>query len=352
MGILDIKPAQRSGARLMFALAGVSGSGKTYSALQFAWGLAGGDASKVGMLDCENGRGRLYADILVGKDGDVHPFLHADLYAPFTPQRHQQAIEEFQRAGVEVLVIDSITHEWEGLGGCQDMATAAGKNGRQNWLQVKPRHRQMMNIALTCDMHIVFCVRAREMVEVVDEGGKKVFKNLGFLPVQERNFMFEMTTSLMMWDEGTTQQVLKCPEALREWLGRGDSYITAKDGLAVRRWVEGAGTDREVERARNTLQSQAEQGEQHIAGAWKALPASTRKALGTAFRDQVLASAKAFDDERSQAERDAETLDELNDQFAGDDDGDVGSPSEPAHEQPAPTSGSGYISGDDDDDDD
>jgi len=58
------REARREGAKVVIALAGTSGSGKTYTAIILAYGLAGYDASKVGFLDTENKRGSLYSDIL------------------------------------------------------------------------------------------------------------------------------------------------------------------------------------------------------------------------------------------------------------------------------------------------
>lgn len=353
MGILQIKKVERRGARFVFAFCGVSGSGKTYTALQFAWGLANGNAEKVGLLDTENGRGRLYSDILRDRKGDVHPFMHADLWAPFSPARYGQAIREFQEAGVEVLVIDSVTHEWEGLGGCHDIATAAGggktkRNGElvQNWAPAKMSHRaDFMNLLLTCDMDIVCCVRAREKVEV-SEGGRQI-KSLGIQPVQEANFMFEMTASWMLHMQGKEQQVIKPPpDALKDHLCRGTGYITPADGLAVRKWRAEGGSvsvttpeqaeamriEREADRMKAVLQSHADQGVAYCKKAWADLPKPIAKAIGEDWLQTLLASAQAFEDQaataaRAQAlagpdEEGDDSVEELNAMFAGGGDDD------------------------------
>ena len=104
MSIIQIRKAERKGARLVVGIAGVSGSGKTFTALQLAYGLAGGDGNKVGFLDTENQRGSLYASEATYKQVAASlgmktlpgAFNIGDLYAPFTPQRYKQAIEEFQ----------------------------------------------------------------------------------------------------------------------------------------------------------------------------------------------------------------------------------------------------------------
>jgi len=131
MSILNIKPAERSGSRVVIGISGQSGSGKTLTALKMARGMVD-KPEEIGFLDSENGRGRLYSGELDG------PFMHADLYAPFSPARYRQAIEEFQEAGVRVLVIDSGSHEWEGEGGCIDRE----HQGCDGCFQCRPRRIQ------------------------------------------------------------------------------------------------------------------------------------------------------------------------------------------------------------------
>ena len=318
MSVIQIREAQRAGARLVIGLAGVSGSGKTYSALQLAYGLANGNAKKVGLLDTENRRGSLYADALKNKQGQVQRFLIGDLYAPFSPQRYVDAILEFQKAGVEVLVIDSGSHEWEGTGGCEDIANDGNpKNPR--WNEAKRQHKRFMNTLLACDMHIIVCLRAREKVKLVRRDGKTEYEPQGVLPVCEKNFLFELTASLLMWDEGKSQDVMKCPAELRGILGRGTDYLTARDGLALRKWVEGGGQlDPAIEAARNTLRTVTERGVNAVREAWDAYSDDIRKALGAGLLQELLESGQSFDDQRAHAaSAEGAQLDDLNQSVLG-----------------------------------
>lgn len=320
MGVLNIRKAERSGARLVLGIAGISGSGKTYSALQLAWGLANGDASKVGMLDAENRRGSLYSDILKDKKtGKSHQFLIGDLDAPFSPQRYIDAIMEFQAAGVEVLVIDSVSHEWNGLGGVLAIVDSFEKSVH-GWKRAKPEHKRFMNTMLQCDMHIIVCIRASNKTDWKDP---KNPKTLGILPVQQEEFMFEMTASMMMWNGGKSREVMKCPEDLvpifGETGGLTEGFLTARHGLSIRKWVDGAVTlDAKIENARNTLRTTAEQGVDALNKAWGKIPAATREALGGAIPAEILASAEAFDNGRVIAQPGGEELDDLNKQVLGD----------------------------------
>lgn len=320
MAVINIRKAQREGARLVLGLAGISGSGKTRSALELAYGLANFNAEKVGFLDTENRRGSLYADVLRDASGAVQQFWIGDLEPPFSPQRYIDAILEFQKAGVEVLVIDSISHEWEGQGGCEEIAHA-GSPRNPRWNEAKREHKRFMNALLQSNMHVICCIRAREKVKQQrNSDGKLEIIPLGIMPVTEKNVMFEMTASLMMWDAGQSQQVMKCPEELLPILGREQGYLTANDGSALRSWIDGAKQlDPEVERARNIMRTACEGGLAAMQAEWGKLPKKAQKALkddGTL--ESLKAAAAAFDEQRQQAASgDGAALDELNEQVLG-----------------------------------
>lgn len=314
MAVINIREAQREGARIVVALMGISGSGKTRTAIELGYGLAGFNPKKLGFLDTENKRGSLYSDVL--QKHPTHPtnvpFWIGDLYAPFSPERYTQAILEFQKAGVEVLVIDSVSHEWEGSGGCEEIAESRARGGMKDWATAKREHKKFMNALLASDMHIIVCSRAREKVEISKQKNpdtgklETVVEPRGIQPICEKNFMFEMTASLMMWDEGKAQQVMKCPSDLRSILGREEGYITSADGKALRDWVDGAKQlDPEVEAARNTLQTMTERGLDAVSKQWAKTPKRIQKVLqADGTLDSLRESAKAFDAERATATND------------------------------------------------
>lgn len=289
-----VKEAERQGARLLIQLSGVSGGGKTYSALLLAYGLAGGDAKKIIGIDTENRRMSLNANILPNGE----KFRTIDFYAPFSPDRYIQAIEAAIKAGAEVIVIDSVTHEWEGPGGCQEIAAATKF---PDWKRAKAEHKRFMTYMLQAPAHIIACTRAREKTDFTDT--KNPIK-LGIQPIQEQNFSFEATVSLMMHDQGKRQDVLKCPAELQHILGRGQGYIGVQEGVALKAWVDGATpVDPELEKAKGNLLNVTEQGLDAFKAAWNALTPAMRKKLGQAFRDQCAASATEYDTQRVAAQQ-------------------------------------------------
>lgn len=294
--MFEVKISERQGARLLIQLSGVSGSGKTYSALLLAYGLAGCDGSKVIGIDTENRRMSLNADILP----NGAKFRTIDFYAPFSPDRYIAAIQAACKAGAEVILIDSVTHEWESEGGCEWIAN---QTRFPDWKRAKAEHKRFMTYMLQCPAHIIACTRAREKVDFTDP---KNPKSLGIQPIQEKNFSFEATVSLMMHDQGRRQDVLKCPAELQDILGRGEGYIGVEEGRALRAWVDGAKPiDPAIEKARGTLLNATAAGLLALADAWAKTPKKIQKALGEAFKESCKASAAEYDRQRAQAKQEA-----------------------------------------------
>lgn len=292
----EITVAKRQGARLLIQLSGVSGSGKTYTALQLAYGLAGNDGDKIIGIDTENRRMSLYADALP----NGARFRTLDFYAPFSPKRYIEAIQAACNAGAEVIVIDSVTHEWESEGGCEWIAN---QSRFPDWKTAKAEHKRFMTFMLQCPAHIIACTRAREKTDFKDP---KNPVNLGIQPIQEKNFSFEATVSLMMLDQGKRQDVLKCPAELQSILGRGKGYITAADGVALREWVDGAEqVDPAIEKARGALQNVAQKGLAALKDEWEKTPTDIQNKLGLEFLQSVKASAEAYDQARIAARQGA-----------------------------------------------
>lgn len=291
MSILDIRPVQSGQSKSVIGIAGISGSGKTYTALLIARGMVN-SPSEIGFLDTENKRGSLYADILDGQ------FMIGDLYPPFSPVRYAQAIQEFQDAGVKVLLIDSVTHEWEGSGGCDDIANAPKADGTPrkvaNWIEAKRQHKQFMNVLLQSNMDIICCIRAREKTDFKDPTKPA---SLGIQPICEKNFMFEMTASLLMVNEGKNQQFLKIPSFLKDAFGNGSGYLGIETGKKIREWLsKGEKETPEIELIKSEALLICEQGVDALTKLWNSLTKEQKKNIKLISHFKVCAeSAKAYD---------------------------------------------------------
>lgn len=294
MSILNIRQAVRAGSKIVLGISGQSGSGKTLTALYIARGMVD-HAGEIGFLDTENGRGSLYANELDA------PFLIADLHYPFSPARYSQAIKEFQDAGVKVLVIDSTSHEWES--GCMEIAEAPmitpnqyGKLSKMaDWKKAKSEHKKFMTTLLQSDMHIISCIRAAEKTDFKDP---KKPVSLGIQPLCEKNFMFEMTASIMMFNEGMHQQHLKIPKDLKPVFGDGNGYLGIDTGKGIAAWLNSGDCDKELESWRNKMQLASNDGCEALKAAWLAMPQDAQTKLASS-KSVFWASAQAIDEQNT-----------------------------------------------------
>ncbi len=297
MSILNIRDAERVATKVIIALAGQTGQGKTYTALQIARGMVS-NPSKIGFLDTENGRGSLYSNILDGK------FKIGDLYAPFSPKRYSLAIKDFQDAGMEVLIIDSGSHEWEGVGGCDDIANGPKADGTPrkvaNWVGAKREHKEFVNTLLYSNMHIIVCLRAREKTDftITDKP-----KSLGIQPICEKNFMYEMTASIMVENSGRTQTHIKVPSFLQSAFGDGKDYLGIKTGKAIIDWVnKGEKESPEITKIKSEMLMACEYGLDQVLVIWNKLTADQKKLLN-AHKEICKASAEEYDKQAKEADQ-------------------------------------------------
>lgn len=192
---MEFKKAVRKQAKLRLALSGPSGSGKTYGALLLAKGIGG----KVALIDTERGSASLYTH--------VHEFDALDLDPPYTPERFVEAIRAAERAGYDVLIIDSLTHEWSGVGGClelvDDIARSKYKgNSWSAWNDVTPRHRAVLDAILRSPLHIIATMRSKTETAQTEENGRKKVVKLGMKAEQRDGSEYEFTTVLDIVHDG------------------------------------------------------------------------------------------------------------------------------------------------------
>jgi hypothetical protein len=224
--------AQRTQARLRLAIDGPSGSGKTYSALLIAKGLAGGDLSKVALIDTERGSGSLYADL--------GPYAVLDFEPPYTVKRFVQAHDAAVAEGFAVIVIDSLTHFWSGEGGILDAvdkiaATSSSGNTFAAWKKGTPLQKELFDTMLASPCHVIGTMRSKtEYVIEENERGKKAPRKVGLAPEQRKDAEYEFTLVLDLsrehiaqaskdrtglWDERLEVPTEKHGEELAAWLG-------------------------------------------------------------------------------------------------------------------------------------
>lgn len=231
---LEFNKAVRKASPMLIGVSGVSGSGKTYTAILLAAGIVGPNG-RVGMLDTENGRGVMYADDAGIMAALPNGYDIVQLDAPFSPSRYVEVIEAAEKAGINALVIDSTSHEWEGIGGCGDIAEKNKLRGMPNWAMAKREHKRFMNHCLSSSMHIIFCLRAREMTKILKVDGKDTFVPQGVCAICEKNTTFELLLHFEIDQKTHFAHAAKVPHALAN-LFPADRLLNKADGAAIQAW--------------------------------------------------------------------------------------------------------------------
>lgn len=183
---MQLQKATRKKVKLRLGLSAVAGGGKTFSALKLAKGLVG-NWDKIAVIDTENNSASLYSHL-----GE---FNTIELTAPYTPERYIEAIHACEAAGMECVIIDSITHEWDGKGGCLEIMDKLGGK-YQDWAKVTPRHQSFIDAILQSKCHVITTVRRKQDYEMTkDSSGKLKVEKAGLKEVTREGFEYELTAN-------------------------------------------------------------------------------------------------------------------------------------------------------------
>jgi hypothetical protein len=223
---MKLRKATRQKAKIRLGLSAVSGGGKTYSALLIAHGICG-DWEKIAIIDSENSSADLYAHL---GNFNVLP-----LTAPFTPEKYVESIKECEKAGMEVIIVDSISHEWDGKGGCLEIVESLG--GRyQDWAKVTPRHQSFIDAITQSTSHIITTVRRKQDYEMIkDNNGKLKVEKAGLKEVTREGFEYELTINLEM-DINHNATASKDRTGL--FMNKPAFVPNEKTGELIRQWCE------------------------------------------------------------------------------------------------------------------
>lgn len=189
---LQFKKAEKYDAKLRLGLAGPAGSGKTRSSLEIAEGLIKNGAvpnGKIAFVDTERGSASKYADL--------YNFDVIELQS-FHPNTCVEAIQEAEKAGYSIIIIDSLSHFWMGKDGeLEQVDKIARKSNSGNtfaaWRDVTPMHNRLVDAIMGSKCHVIVTLRVKtEWVIEEDARGKKVPRKVGLSPVMKDGVEYEM----------------------------------------------------------------------------------------------------------------------------------------------------------------
>lgn len=206
---------------------GPTGAGKTKSALLLAKGLCRPD-KHIFFVDTERESASLYSNEV--------PFITTQLVPPYTPERYIECVKSVPVDQCGVLIVDSITHEWKGEGGCLQMMDVMTGNKFTNWNAMSKRHQAFIEAILNAPFDVICCCRSKMEHAQEEENGKKVVKKLGMAMEQRDGFDYEMDIVFTL--DQRTHYALATKNRTSMWTDGSPFIITPEEGRKLREWLD------------------------------------------------------------------------------------------------------------------
>lgn len=238
--------AKRQMLTLAMQVVGPSGSGKTLGSLIFAYGMMKAKYpdmdeydvwGKVGLVDTEHDRSLIY-ESMEYNGTKIGEFIHVPLSAPYSVDRYEAAVKALVDLGVEVVIIDSASHAWEGDGGVLDLQQKKGGNF-QAWNDAnKEGYNPLVSLLVgeKYRVHMISTVRAKQeyAMQRNEHTEKMEVAKLGLKPVQRDSLEYEMQLVFRL-DMDNHFEMSKDNSSLFQ--GKRE-VMTTEHGRLVYEWLE------------------------------------------------------------------------------------------------------------------
>ena len=302
--------AKREASPLTLAIAGLAGSGKTYSALLLARGLVGPDGV-ICVLDSEGRRARMY-----GGRPEIGTYYCVDLWPPYSSKQYLAALKFAIGQGAQCVIIDSASHEHEAMLDYADAEEGrlankghSGAGGWAKWKDPKRDHNRFMSFATAAPCHVIFCLRLKTVTDMKTSADKNV-------PICGRDLEYLMQVIADV-EEGTNKATFrKLPLPFHGIVKDGDR-LTVEHGRAFAEEVaKGESQDRDVTLELRVSEEIAAEGMERLKLYTEGLKQHKPSIIEAMTRarpghfHQLKAMAEAADNERAigQAENEQEDL--------------------------------------------
>lgn len=209
---MQFKKATASASKLRLGLAGVSGGGKTFTALSIAKGIGG----RVCLIDTENNSSLKYSKFFDFDQGDLKDYS-SDGYIG--------AIKAAEREGYNVIIIDSLTHAWERAK--DDAAEAAARSKSKNtytaWKDVTPRYKKIQNAIIQSSAHIIGTYRVKDEY-VLDEHNKPKRVGMGIEAGKHQEYEFDIVLEMEEGGKAIVSKTRYAPITGKVFTRPGDDF--------------------------------------------------------------------------------------------------------------------------------
>ncbi len=223
---MQLRKSNRSQAKIRIALQGASGSGKTYSSLLLAYGLCQ-NWNKIAVIDTENQSADLYSHL-----GQYNVLT---LLPPFSPERYMEAIATCEVSGMEVIILDSLSHEWEGEGGILDIHGSMAGNSFTNWAKITPRHNALVQKILHSGAHVIATVRSKQDYVITEKNGKQVPEKVGLKAVQRDGLEYDFS---IVFELDINHQAICSKDRTQLFAQKIPFKIEPQTGQKIREWCD------------------------------------------------------------------------------------------------------------------
>tara|TARA_B100000508_G_scaffold137709_1_gene132722 strand:- start:31614 stop:32354 length:741 start_codon:yes stop_codon:yes gene_type:complete len=221
---MKLRKSERKRVKIRLGIQGPSGSGKTYGALLVAYGICN-DWSKIAIIDTESNSADLYAHL-----GEYNVL---SMSQPYSPESYIGAIEICEKAGIEVIIIDSISHEWEGIGGILDTHGKMTGNSFTNWSKLAPRHNNLVGHILSNPCHMIVTIRSKQDYILTERNGKMIPQKVGMKAITRDGLDYEMT---LMFDLDANQYVKVTKDRTSHFKNRPEFKLSIGVGKSIVKW--------------------------------------------------------------------------------------------------------------------
>jgi len=231
MSAPQFQKATRQQVKLKIGVAGPSGAGKTLGALAMAHALAQG--GKIAVIDTERGSASLYAD--------RYQFDTLEIEPPYLSSKYLEAIAAAAEAGYVVVVVDSISHQWDGDGGILQRKEQAdcvpGSNHFANWGPFTKEHNEFRSGLLNAPIHVVVTMRSKQAYQQSESGNKKKIEKLGLAPIQREGMEYEFT---LVFDVQMDHRADASKDRTDLFTGKRTDLLDPKTGKRLLDWLGSA----------------------------------------------------------------------------------------------------------------
>lgn len=232
---MQLRQSERKQAKIKLAIQGCAGSGKTYSSLLLAFGITN-NWSKIAVIDSENGSADLYAHL-----GQYNVL---NLNNNYSPENYIEAIEICEKAGMEVIIVDSLSQSWDFL---LEYHSGLSGNSFTNWGKITPRQNALIQKILQSKAHVICTMRTKQDYVLNQKDGKFIPEKVGLKAVQRDGLDYEFT---LVFDVDIKHFAVSSKDRTGLFMGKPEFIISELTGKRILDWCNSGVS---VETVRNDI---------------------------------------------------------------------------------------------------